>query len=164
MATTTKTLTPTNQTVTLPDMTERPNASVLVDGIGKEADAINALSEQIVTQWTKNNSSWLNSSYISSGDVSLLKISNLCIVQFADVKFSQAITNSSESNSIELFTLPYTANNESQIFIMNRANDNAATIRLRINANSNKITPLWTAIPKTESGEGWFGILVFKAT
>ena len=47
MATTTKTLTPTNQTITLPDMTERPNASVLVDGIGKDADAINALSEQI---------------------------------------------------------------------------------------------------------------------
>ena len=47
MATTTKTLTPTNQTVTLPDMTERPNASVLVDGISKEADAINALNSKI---------------------------------------------------------------------------------------------------------------------
>lgn len=47
MATTTKTLTPTNQTVTLPDMTERPAASVLVDGIGKDADAINALSDKI---------------------------------------------------------------------------------------------------------------------
>lgn len=47
MATTTKTLTPTNQTITLPDMTERPNASVLVDGIGKDADAINALSRMI---------------------------------------------------------------------------------------------------------------------
>ena len=50
MATTTKTLTPTNQTITLPDMTERPNASVLVDGIGKDADAINALSEHIGNQ------------------------------------------------------------------------------------------------------------------
>ena len=49
MATTTKTLTPTNQTITLPDMTERPDASVLVDGIGKDADAINALSDQIGT-------------------------------------------------------------------------------------------------------------------
>ena len=47
MATTTKTLTPTNQTITLPDMTERPDASVLVDGIGKEGDAINALSDQM---------------------------------------------------------------------------------------------------------------------
>lgn len=48
MATSTKTLTPTNQTVTLPDMTERPNASVLVDGIGKEADAINALDSKLI--------------------------------------------------------------------------------------------------------------------
>jgi hypothetical protein len=47
MATTTKTLTPTNQTITLPDMTERPDASVLVDGIGKDADAINALASNI---------------------------------------------------------------------------------------------------------------------
>ena len=50
MATTTKTLTPTNQTITLPDMTERPDASVLVDGIGKDADAINALSDQIASK------------------------------------------------------------------------------------------------------------------
>ena len=56
MATTTKTLTPTNQTITLPDMTERPNASVLVDGIGKDADAINALSEQIVSKQLTSSS------------------------------------------------------------------------------------------------------------
>lgn len=49
MATTTKTLTPTGQTITLPDMTEKPNASVLVDGIGKDADAINALNSKIST-------------------------------------------------------------------------------------------------------------------
>lgn len=55
MATTTKTLTPTNQTITLPDMTERPNASVLVDGIGKDADAINALSEHIANNYTDYN-------------------------------------------------------------------------------------------------------------
>lgn len=44
MAVATKTLTPTGQVVSLPDMTEKPNASVLVDGIGKSADAINALN------------------------------------------------------------------------------------------------------------------------
>ena len=43
MAVSTKTLTPTGQVVSIPDMTEKPNASVLSDGIGKEADAINAL-------------------------------------------------------------------------------------------------------------------------
>lgn len=44
MATTTKTLTPTNQQITLPDMTERPNNSTQVDSIGKLADAVNALN------------------------------------------------------------------------------------------------------------------------
>lgn len=47
MATTSKTLQPTNQVVTLPDMTERPNASVLVDGISKVADAINAVNGKV---------------------------------------------------------------------------------------------------------------------
>ena len=47
MAVTTKTLTPTNQTVTLPDMTERPDASVLVTDISREVDAINALNSTI---------------------------------------------------------------------------------------------------------------------
>ena len=47
MATTTKTLTPTNQTITIPDMTERPNVSLLTDGIGKEADAINTLNSNL---------------------------------------------------------------------------------------------------------------------
>ena len=50
MATSTKTLTPTNQTITIPDMTERPNASVLTDGIGKEADAINALNSNLAVK------------------------------------------------------------------------------------------------------------------
>ena len=51
MAVTTKTLSPTNQVVSLPDMTERPNASVLVDGIGKDADAINALSDKMANKF-----------------------------------------------------------------------------------------------------------------
>jgi hypothetical protein len=54
MATTTKTLAPTGQTVTLPDMTERPNSSILVDGIGKDADAINALNTQMTKHLTMN--------------------------------------------------------------------------------------------------------------
>jgi hypothetical protein len=49
MAVSTKTLTPTGQVVSIPDMTEKPNASVLTDGIGKEADAINALDSKIQT-------------------------------------------------------------------------------------------------------------------
>ncbi len=50
MATSTKTLNPTNQTITIPDMTERPNVSLLTDGIGKEADAINALNSNNSTE------------------------------------------------------------------------------------------------------------------
>ena len=44
---TSKTLTPTNVTISIPEMTDQPNASVFSNCVDKEADAINALSYQI---------------------------------------------------------------------------------------------------------------------
>ena len=44
---TSKTLAPTNVTISIPAMTDAPNASVLSNCIDKEADAINALNSQI---------------------------------------------------------------------------------------------------------------------
>lgn len=43
---TSKTLAPTNVTISIPAMTDAPNASVLSNCIDKEADAINALNSQ----------------------------------------------------------------------------------------------------------------------
>ena len=45
---TSKTLAPTNVTISIPAMTDAPNASVISNCIDKEADAINALNSQIV--------------------------------------------------------------------------------------------------------------------
>ena len=44
---TSKTLAPTNVTISIPAMTDAPNASVLSNCIDKEADAINTLNSQI---------------------------------------------------------------------------------------------------------------------
>ena len=46
---TSKTLAPTNVTISIPAMTDQPNASVLANCADKEADAINALNSQIAT-------------------------------------------------------------------------------------------------------------------
>ena len=46
---TSKTLAPTNVTISIPAMTDQPNASVLANCADKEADAINALNSQIST-------------------------------------------------------------------------------------------------------------------
>ena len=43
---TSKTLAPTNVTISIPAMTDAPNASVLANCADKEADAINALNSQ----------------------------------------------------------------------------------------------------------------------
>jgi len=45
---TTKTLKPTNVTISIPEFTDQPDQRVNSNGLDKEADAINALSEQIV--------------------------------------------------------------------------------------------------------------------
>lgn len=44
---TSKTLTPTNETIQIPAMTDAPDASVFSNCIDKEADAINALNSKI---------------------------------------------------------------------------------------------------------------------
>ena len=43
-----KTLTPTNETIQIPAMTDAPDASVFSNCIDKEADAINALNSKLV--------------------------------------------------------------------------------------------------------------------
>lgn len=48
MAATTKTLTPTNQTISIPAFTDKPDNRLQTDSTGKLADAVNALSEQIM--------------------------------------------------------------------------------------------------------------------
>ena len=47
MAATTKTLTPTNETISIPAFTDKPDNRLQTDSTGKLADAVNALSEQI---------------------------------------------------------------------------------------------------------------------
>ena len=47
---TSKTLAPTNVTISIPAMTDAPNASVLSNCIDKEADAINTLNSQIANK------------------------------------------------------------------------------------------------------------------
>ena len=46
MAATTKTLTPTNQTISIPAFTDKPDNRLQADSTGKLADAVNALAEQ----------------------------------------------------------------------------------------------------------------------
>jgi len=46
---TSKTLTPTNETISIPAMTDQPDASVFSNCVDKEADAINALNSQLTS-------------------------------------------------------------------------------------------------------------------
>ena len=62
---TSKTLAPTNVTISIPAMTDAPNASVLSNCIDKEADAINTLNSQIGSiQYYYKNIGTSYSSYI----------------------------------------------------------------------------------------------------
>jgi len=74
---TTKTLTPTNQTISIPELTDAPDMSVASNAIDKEADAINTLSEHLdpiagtnkawITNAELNNYKTTGVYYISTG-------------------------------------------------------------------------------------------------
>ena len=136
------------------NLTTTSSTKALSAGQGK------TLADQIATNFTRNGSSWFNSSYISSGEATLIQIGNLCIVQLTDVKFSQEIANATASNQITLVTLPFSESSGGQVFIMSKANEDTKTIRLQLAGSV--IRPWWSAIPKTTSGDGWFGMVVFK--
>ena len=75
---TSKTLAPTNVTISIPAMTDSPNASVLSNCIDKEADAINALNSQMAN--TNANDC---ATVVNSGDsFAARKVGNLLIIDF----------------------------------------------------------------------------------
>lgn len=57
---TSKTLAPTNVTISIPAMTDAPNASVISNCLDKEADAINALNSQLANGIVKCGSKTIN--------------------------------------------------------------------------------------------------------
>ena len=68
---TSKTLTPTNVTIQIPAFADKPDQRVNSNCIDKEADAINALSDQIATAVsnTNQNDNWCTLSSAESGAV-----------------------------------------------------------------------------------------------
>ena len=64
---TTKHLDPTNVDISIPAMTDQPNASVFSNCVDKEADAINALSDQITNVQKPTLTYASGVSYVSGG-------------------------------------------------------------------------------------------------
>ena len=77
MAVATKTLTPTNQVVNLPDMTEPPDNSVNVANASKLADAVNALNSKSTANVTNITNFTPNSA------ITLVKQGKVCYAYFA---------------------------------------------------------------------------------
>ena len=65
---TSKTLAPTNVTISIPAMTDAPNASVISNCIDKEADAINALNSQLVKDLGSKTVSDFESAIVTLGN------------------------------------------------------------------------------------------------
>lgn len=65
MAATTKTLTPTNQTISIPAFTDKPDNRLQTDSTSKLADAVNALNSKMANH--------LEIKYISATDTSSVK-------------------------------------------------------------------------------------------
>ena len=83
---TSKTLAPTNVTISIPEMTDAPNASVLANCADKEADAINALNSQISTptEVTLTAGSGIT---VPTGGIKCHKVGRVCFVTFNGLTF-----------------------------------------------------------------------------
>ena len=75
---TSKTLAPTNVTISIPAMTDQPNASVLANCADKEADAINALNSQLSARFNNTAITSMSDliSYFGTYKIGLTRVSN----------------------------------------------------------------------------------------
>ena len=75
---TSKTLAPTNVTISIPAMTDQPNASVLANCADKEADAINALNSQLSARFNNTAITSMSDliSYFGTYKTGLTRVSN----------------------------------------------------------------------------------------
>ena len=91
---TSKTLSPTNVTISIPAMGDQPDASVFSNCIDKEADAINTLNSQLV------NLPDVSYTSISGGNLSAFETSltaALANMETGDVRVCPAIASYSQS-------------------------------------------------------------------
>lgn len=78
---TSKTLNPTNVSISIPALGDAPDASVFSNCIDKEADAINALNSQITTQIISVQAYDNRVSWDATGDPAIIKkVGNVCML------------------------------------------------------------------------------------
>lgn len=144
---TSKTLAPTNVTISIPAMADAPDASVFSNCVDKEADAINALNSQL----TPSSSYTLtpNSDYIKAGNVTMRVYGRLVVISTEGILFKTALPSSSTNNNILLFTNPTGIHTGTGMVSLVRFNSSAKPLRFRIQGGG--ITPWWEDIPASDN-------------
>lgn len=73
---TSKTLAPTNVTISIPAMTDQPDASVFSNCVDKEADAINALNSKLSAKFNETRMTSMSDllSYISTQKIGITRV------------------------------------------------------------------------------------------
>ena len=103
---TSKTLKPTNVTIQIPAFTDKPDQRVNTNCIDKEADAINALSDQIASNLNTNLSTFnIEESSLANFEAALVSLcSSMSIgsikIGYAYANFSQSPTNGAQCVAI----------------------------------------------------------------
>lgn len=100
---TSKTLTPTNVTISIPAMTDSPDASVFSNCVDKEADAINALNSNI-------NSHSNYASSIVTDDVTINNANKKTLDDFVVFYFDFETTSAKSAMDNVMHGLPYAIN------------------------------------------------------
>lgn len=120
----TKTLRPTNVTISIPDFTDQPDQRVNSNCIDKEADAINTLSEHLTTATTVKTHTF-------AGSIAVKRCGNVCFL---------SCVSGTYSNSAAWGTLTYTVGSSTGTLIIPSGYRPAMTVELKDTNASKRIT------------------------
>lgn len=141
---TSKTLTPTNETIQIPAMTDAPDASVFSNCIDKEADAINALNSKITTatEITLTAGSGIT---VPTGGIKCHRFGRVCYVTLNGLTFSSTgnfIISGLPSPISNVFAKPVSSNSTTTAAIVgNYAYMNTGSTSMAISVASGNTNP-----------------------
>lgn len=138
MAATQKTLTPTNEVISIPAFADKPDYRLPIDSTGKLADAINELDDKL-TRRTAVDTSMTISHSASTGTISLYRFGRLRILVFNDISLSSDITLTNFADNDKPIK-------NTETVLCNYASNKIARVWIRENSNSIGVAPSDTAV------------------
>lgn len=158
---TTKTLTPTNETITIDSFQgEKPDYRHVADAETKLANAVNALNSQIAP--SDYGTATRSSTYLSNGTCHYVKFGKIVLVRITEMVISTTLPSGGSSYSNQLFSGLPKAKSTGANYLINQYSTGASLrISLVNGTNDAVLSPHYDS--KAASGGQWYGTFWYLA-